>query len=316
MAINSRQDLFDYSLRQLGAPVINIEIDDAQAEDVIDTAVQFFTEYHYDGIVRDYLVQKITGTQITVSDASKYYVQDVIGSSDGHSTQALIMKIVGNVITINPQIGFTKFAVGDNIVSWNTMSSSTILAITLGDADNGYVIVGEDVVGVNKILNITSVLGSSDYLFNMQYQIMMTELQALTKAGASTYWQTMNYLGNLDFIMKKEKDFTFNRRMNRLFLEVAWGTDINVGDILVAEIYRFVDPEEFGQVYNDRWLKKYTTAQLKKMWGTNLKKYDNMILPGGLTYNGQKIFDEALVEIDKLETEMMGALAPLNFIMG
>src|ERR1035437_3324761 len=233
--LQSRQDLADFCLRQLGAPILNIEVDDAQIEDAISLGLDYYMEHHFDGITRDFLVYTLTGTKITVDNPSAFNIQDTIGSLDGLTTKALITKIENNVLTINHQIGVIKFQVNQQVMSWNTMNTAIITNIILGDEDNGYLPVDEGIVGVNKILNITSVLGSSDYLFNMQYQIMMTELQALTKAGASTYWQTMNYLGHLDFIMKKEKNFHFNRRMGRLFLDVSWGTDINTGDIVAAE---------------------------------------------------------------------------------
>jgi hypothetical protein len=150
----------------------------------------------------------------------------------------------------------------------------------------------------------------------MQYQIMMTELQALTKSGASMYYETMQYLGHLDFIMKKEKNYSFNRRMNKLMLEISWATDVKVGDIVAAEVYRIVDPEMYTKVYNDRWLKKYVTALIKKAWGSPLKKYNGIQTPGGLTYNGQQMFDEAVQEIKELEEEAINSSAPLDFFVG
>jgi hypothetical protein len=153
-------------------------------------------------------------------------------------------------------------------------------------------------------------------MFDIKYQIMLSEIQALTKSGASMYWQTMNYLGHLDFIMKKEYNFTFHRRMNRLMLEVAWGTDIKVGDIVAAEVYRAVDESAFPEVYDDIWVKRYTTALLKKQWGTNLSKYTGMQLPGGLTYNGLQIYQQAMDDIEKLEQEALYSTSPLNFEIG
>jgi len=50
---------------------------------------------------------------------------------------------------------------------------------------------------------------------------------------------------------------------------------------------------------------RYTEAHLKKQWGTNMKKFTGIPLPGGLMFNGQQIYDEAIAEIDKLEQEML-----------
>jgi len=315
MAIHTRQQLADFMLRQLGAPILVIEVDAQHLEDAIELTMQQYHEYHFDSIVRDYLIHKITGTTVVVTDATGIRKGDQLLSIDG-KTKALIADVQNNTITINHQIGYEKFFVNQVVRGSNNASSTIIESIVLGDVDNGYISAGDNIVGVTKILNITSILGSSDYMFNMQYQLMMTELQALTKGGASMYWQTMNYLGHLDFIMKKEKNYTFNRRMNRLYLEVAWGTDISVGDMVVAEVYRAIDETVFTEVYDDIWVKKYATALLKKQWGTNLKKYQGMQLPGGLTYNGQQTYDEAMIEIKNLEDEATYSSAPLEFAVG
>lgn len=317
MAIHTRQELVDYALRKLGAPVINIEIDDAQIEDCIDDAMGHYHEYHFDGIVRDFMAHKITGTVLTVASSAGFAIGDtVLSLDDGKTTRALIADVTPTSITINRQIGYDKFAINQTVKSANSQTQVVITNITLGDVDNGWITVGDNIVGVTKILNITSILGSSDYMFNMQYQIMMTELQALTKAGASSYWQTLNYLGHLDFIMKKEKNFTFHRRMNRLFLEIAWGTDVKVGDIVAAEVYRAIDEHTYEEVYDDIWLKRYVTALLKKQWGQNLSKYSGMQLPGGLTYNGDKIYQDAINDIEKLEAEALYSTSPLDFMIG
>jgi hypothetical protein len=64
MSINSREALKDYALRRLGFPVIEINVDDAQVEDRIDDALQFFAQYHFDGIEEIYLPYVITQTDI------------------------------------------------------------------------------------------------------------------------------------------------------------------------------------------------------------------------------------------------------------
>lgn len=315
MAITTRQQLADFALRQLGAPVLNIEVNDAQIEDALELTIQHYHEYHFDGIVRDYYIHKITGTVLTVADGTLFNVGDTISSIDG-ATKALISNVSVNAITINRQIGFDKFVISQTVKNVNSPTTTTISGIVIGDTDNGWIPAGDDIVGVVKILNISSILGSGDYMFNMQYQIMMTELQALTKSGASMYYQTLNYLGHLDFIMKKEKNFTFHRRMNRLMLEISWGSDVRVGDIVAAEVYRGVDETIFTEVYDDIWVKRYFTALLKKQWGVNLSKYTGMQLPGGLTYNGLQIYDQAMQDIQKLEDEALYSTSPLNFEVG
>jgi len=315
MAINSRQQLADYALRHLGGGINNIEITPEQIEDAISDGLHWFVEYHFDGIERDFLVHKITGTKLYVDDATGFKVGTKVSAIDG-KTFAEIVEVSTNTITINRQIGYEKFVINQEVKNSDLTYTTIIRSIVLGDVDNGWIEAGDNIIGVTRILNITSILGSSDYMFNMQYQIMMTELQALTKAGASMYWQTMNYLGHLDFIMKKEKNFSFNRRMNRLTLEIAWGTDVRVGDIVAAEVYRSIDENEFTEIYDDIWLKKYVTALMKKQWGSNLKKYKGIQLPGGLIYDGQTTYDEAVQEIKDLQEEAIYSSAPLAFFVG
>jgi len=315
MAINSRQQLADFALRQLGGGINNIEITPEQIEDNIALAIEHYQEYHFDGIVRDYLVHKISGTKLFLDDTTGFKVGTKVSAMD-NKTFAEIVEVSTNTITINRQIGYEKFVINKEVKNSELSSTTFIREIVLGDVDNGWIEAGENIIGVIRILNITSVLGSSDYMFNMQYQIMMTELQALTKAGASMYWQTLNYLGHLDFILKKEKNFSFNRRMNRLMLEIAWGTDVRVGDIVAAEVYHTIDEEKYTEVYNDIWLKNYVTALFKKQWGTNLKKYKGMQLPGGLVYDGQTTYDEAVQEIKNLQDDAIISSAPLSFFIG
>ena len=96
----------------------------------------------------------------------------------------------------------------------------------------------------------------------------------------------------------------FNRKQNRLFLETNWDDKFEVNDIMIVEAYRILDPTTYTEVYDDMFLKKYTTALIKRQWGENLKKFEGVQLPGGVTLNGKTIYDEAVDEITKIEEEM------------
>lgn len=316
--IQTRQDFADYCIRQLGGGVINVEVSDDQIDDSIDAAMQYFHEYHFDGIERDYYFYQLQGTKITVADASSFNSGDTLYSMSG-ATTALIASVdkVNNILTTNKQMGIIKFSVGDTVRGGNPGGPTTTISnIVLGDPDLGYIPAAGNIVGVKKILNITSILGSADYMFNVQYQIMLSEVQNLVSQGVSYFYNVQQYLGYLDFVMKKEKDFRFNRRMNRLYLDIAWSVDVRVGDVVIAEVYRALDEDQFPEVYQDIWLRKYTTALIKKIWGGNLRKYQNMQLPGGVTFNGQQIYDEAAQEIATLENEAIYSTSPLEFMVG
>lgn len=315
MAITSRQDLAEYCLRKLGGGVINIEVSADQLDDRVEDAIEYFTEYHFDGIMRDYFVHRITATELVVSDSSGFNPNDTLVCVD-KNIRVSLNSINGNTLKLNYCHGpfGNPLAVGDVIT--NGTVSQTIDSITLGTADKGYVDVDDMVVGVMKVVNLSSVLSSGDYMFNAQYQIMMSEIHNLTSGGTQYLYGMMTYLGHLDYILRKEKDFRFNRRMNKVYVDVGWESELKIGDYMVLEVYRALDDSVYSEMLNDRWLKEYTTALIKLQWGQNVKKFQGMQLPGGLVYSGQQIFDEATKEIEILRDEAIGAGAPLEFIMG
>ena len=108
----------------------------------------------------------------------------------------------------------------------------------------------------------------------------------------------------LDHILVGEKPLRFNQHDNRLYVDMDWKNDLAVGEFLVIEAYRKMDPETHTDVYNDIFLKRYVTSLFKKQWGANLSKFDGVAMIGGVTLNGRQIYSEALQDIEKLETEI------------
>lgn len=309
MDIDSRQELVDYALRQLGGGVINVEITPEQIEDAVSDAIQYYQEYHFDGIERDYIKYQINGTVIKVADPIGFSVDDKITTVEGGS--ANIIAISDTSITIDKIQGVTFKST--NLIT-NGIVSTTITSIKLGPMELGYMEVPENVFSILRVVNTTGVLQSQDILFNVQYQIVSNEIRNITSGSANYLYSTMNYLGHLDYILRKEKSFRFNRRINRIYFDESW--DMKVGSWYVFEVYFALDPEIYNEVYNDRWLKRYTTAKIKRIVGTNLKKYNGLSLPGGITYSGQQMYDEAMQEIAELELDATGNGAPLNFCVG
>jgi hypothetical protein len=186
----------------------------------------------------------------------------------------------------------------------------------LGPLDLKYLQVDDTVQGVRKVINLSSVLTNSEYMFSAQYQVMLSEIQNLASGSTQYLYSTMGYLAHLDFLLKKEKDFRFNRRMNKVFLDINWDADVKPNEYLVLEVYRYVDDDMYSEVLNDIWLKKYTTASIKKRWGASLKKFEGVQLPGGVTYTGQQIYNEATEEMEKLEQDLVTQYSPLGFDIG
>ena len=308
MPITSRQGLADYALRSLGAPVLNIEIDDEQIDDAVETAILFFKEYHPDGIFRDYLKHKITGTVLTLDNASLITKSMIVISGNIAVT---VQSVTGNTIVISKQLGDARLAIG-NIITFPG-GTATIISIVLGDVDNEWLPMDEGIVGISKIIPFA---GYSDGLFDITYQLRMNDLRNLHTGTMAYFNASMSYLGLLDFMLRKEKQFRFNRRMNRLYLDINWKDDMQVDTYLVVEVQTAIDDSVFTGILNDIWLKKLVCAEMKKYWGSNLRKYNGVQLLGGVTLDGERILSEAVGEIAVIEQEIINNQAPLEFQLG
>ena len=187
--------------------------------------------------------------------------------------------------------------------------------ITADDKTNKYLSVSDAITGIVNIFPFSS--SSTTNLFDIRYQLRLTDLYDLTDVNLSRYGMIQSRLGDIDKMLVGAHPFDYNRHMDRIYIHMDWTNDIKVDEYLILECYRILDPETYKQIYNDRWLKRYTTSLIKKQWGLNLIKYDGMTLPGGLTYSGSTILDAATEEISTLEEEIhLTFELPLNFIVG
>lgn len=171
-------------------------------------------------------------------------------------------------------------------------------AVTL-DAQNNSV----NIVGVTRVFPITDSINSTN-MFDLRYQLRLNELYDFTSASYINYTLTMQHLRSLEIMFTGEVPIRFQRHMHKLFCDWGWGTAVSAGSVVIAECYAMINPSDYESVWNDRWLKEYATALIKRTWGNNLKKFAGVQLPGGVTLNGDKIFQEAIEEIKALEEEM------------
>ena len=250
----TRETLKQYALRALGKPVIEINVDDDQLEDRLDEALQYFAQYHYEGIRRTYLKY-----QYTAADKTR--------------------------MTSNSSESVTKNSV---TTSWKE--------------GNNFLVVPESVISVINIFPFSN--KSNMNLFDVRYQLRLNDLYDFSSTSIINYDIVLRHLDFLDHILVGEKPLRFNQHDNRLYVDMDWKNDLAVGEFLVIEAYRKLDPEQFTDVYNDIYLKRYVTALFKKQWGANLSKFDGVAMIGGVTLNGRQIYSEALQDIDKLETEI------------
>jgi hypothetical protein len=175
--------------------------------------------------------------------------------------------------------------------------------ITADDLVNQYIpITSNNVYGINKIL----VLPSSNPLsmWNVKYQIFLNEIYNYNATSYTGYVLTQQHLRNIEMLFTGEVPIRFNRLTNKLYLDLDWRKDIAVGDFIIIDCYVAIDETTNTRIWNDRFLKRYTTALFKRQWGENLKKFGGIQLIGGTTLNGQTLYDEAVQEIDKIQAEM------------
>jgi len=178
--------------------------------------------------------------------------------------------------------------------------------LTTTDITNKYITVPEALIGITRIFRISSSSNVTN-LFNIRYQIHLNDLFDYTASTYVPYVTAMRHVESLEEIFVGDKPIRFNRHKDILYIDMDWSTDVSSGNYLILDGYNTIDPEVYTDVYNDGWLKKYTTSLIKRQWGENLKKFEGMQLPGGITFNGQKIWEEAESEIIKMEEELINS---------
>ena len=315
---SSRENLIDYCKRRLGFPVIDINVDDDQVEDRIDDALQFFQDYHYDAIQKIYLKHRVSQTDIDrqyidMTQASGVAtVTSGSASVSGSGTNFAAEFSAGvTQLTINGETKLVSSINGTNSMTMNSAFSANASSVPIS-------IVGASdlITGVTRIFSLSSTNATVN-MFDLRYQLRLHELYDFTSTSYVNFVLTQQHLRTLDMLFSGEQPIRFNRHQNRLYIDFQWGTDIQSGEYLVIEAYRIIDPDSYTNVYNDRWLKRYSTALIKRQWGLNLKKFGGIQLPGGVQLNGQQIYDEAESEIATLEQEMQDKYeVPPEFILG
>jgi hypothetical protein len=187
------------------------------------------------------------------------------------------------------------------------------------DANNvvdKYITLPENIIGAVRVFPIADPIVRSDDLFNIRYQIALNDLYSLTSVSMVPYYMTMEHLALISELLVGQQPIRYNRHKDRLYVDMDW-TRVNVGEYLLVEAYEIVDPNEYNQVWSDRWLQNYCTAKIKYQWGSNLTKFTGMSLPGGVQFNGEKILGDAQQEIEKMESEMISSYSlPVTDMIG
>jgi len=249
----TRQELKDYCLRSLGAPVIEINVDDQQVEDRIDEALRYFIDWYSFASEKRYYKY-----QVTAQDKTNGYINTDSIAADGEK-----------IISIS-----RVFQVGFNL----------------------------------QLNNV----------FNVRYQMALNDFYGLRtgQMNLNFFVSTMQYIEMLQQLLDPEKQTQFSRYANKLTIHMNW-QDFVTGQFLLIEAYTSLDPDTYSEIYDDPMLKKYATALIKRQWGANLSKFEGIPLPGNITFNGQRIYQEALEEITKIEEDvLLKYQEPPDFITG
>lgn len=243
--ISSRIELIEYCYRQLGAPLVEINVTDEQADDAIDSALGFMTEYYFDGIEKQYLKHQVTAL----------------------------------------------------------------------DIERGWIELPDSIFGVNRIFSWAGTAGDSS-IFDLEYQLRMNDLRDLTSTSMVYYSQVMSHIALLDNLLNTQKQFRWNKITGKVYIDQNWSVKMTLGEYLIFDCYSALDPEEAPRYWDDRYLKKLCVAKIKRQWGTNIKKFQGITLPGGITLDGQGMYEEGKQEIEDVENDLMLKQAPLEFVVG
>ncbi|MDR3503117.1 MAG: hypothetical protein P4L79_11125 [Legionella sp.] len=172
-------------------------------------------------------------------------------------------------------------------------------AVTQNDITNRYITLPDNIIGAVDIFPLDSSY-STDNMFDVRYQLALNEMWSLTSVDLVPFYMTYQNIQFIEQLLVGKKPFRYSRFTNNFYIDFDWN-NMGIGEYLVINAFQVVDPDSFTKMWADRWLFKYTTALIKRQWGSNLKKYKNASLPGGIQFNGQAIYDEGDEEVKYLE---------------
>ena len=292
---NTRASFKEYCLRSLGKPVIDINVDEDQIEDRIDEAVQYFSQYHTDGVERMYLKYKVTAEdKVRLRKNKDFNVIEPGTYADNIELED----------ATNTNLGGDQPSKGDLIKEDGTpihLEDSNIVETTYQENQN-YLVIPEAVLSVINVFPLSDRANLN--MFDVRYQLRLNDLYDFSSTSIVHYEMTMRHLDFLDHILVGEKPIRFNTLSNRLYIDMDWNEDIDVDEYLIIECYRQLDPTQHTRMFDDIMLKRYATALIKRQWGQNLSKFNGTAMLGGVTLNGPELFSTAISEQQKLEEEI------------
>ena len=287
--------------------------------------MQFFQEYHFDGVERTYVKHQVTGStlKLTANLGGNFTKGETLtGGTSGATAEFQKTDATAQFLEIE-QVKTGTFQASETVTGSISGATATLGAsdfYTKGDIENGYFPVSNNIIGINRVFNFGGAATNNTkdgQLFDLMYQFRMNDLYDLMGADMIYYSVVQTHLSTLEQQLVGQRQIRWNRKTDRLYVDTDWYKTYNIGDYIVAEAYAILDPNTYTEVYDDMFLKKYTTALFKKQWGDNLKKFAGIQMPGGVTLNGETIYNEAVQEIQAIEQEMqLKYELPPQFMIG
>lgn len=299
----TRQEFKDYCLRQLGFPVIDINVDDDQVDDRIDEALQYFRDYHFDGVEKIYMRYKLTQADI---DRHWIYVPSaVIGITSvwpfDDSNSTVNMFDLRYQLRLHDLYDFTSVSYVPYEITMQHIR--TIQLLFTGTPQFRY---NRHMGKLYIDLDWLRFVKEDSWIVVECYRQLEPDLITLT-GTANVSSSSNNVVGTgtyfyKDFVVGDE--LVINSEARRI-VNIDSDTSINVSNAYsVTSNNNTIVKTGLSSVWNDRFLKRYGTALIKRQWGNNLKKFAGIQMPGGVSLNGQQIYDEADAEIKMIEEDM------------
>jgi len=312
----SRTEFKEYCLEQLGAPVLEINLAEEQIQNQIDYALSKYAEYHFDGTIKHYYKYQVVANLFSdaihhltlVSGGTGYSNSDtVVFSSNGHHALSANAEATittngnGTITAVNLANNGAGYATTPTISITTSGGSGASITAELG----GYIELPENIIGISRVFPLSYLSTGAD-MFSINYQMALNNIYTLTNSQLVPYYMSMQHLQLFHDVLVGQTPFRYNKNHNRLYIDKA-KQRLTLGEYIVFECYNVLDPDTYTDIWKDRWLIRYATELMKKQWGTNLKKFSGMMLPGGIVFSGQTIYDEAVEELKVLDDELLNS---------
>ena len=235
--------------------------------------------------------------------------------------QYCLRRLGGEVININVSDNQVEDRIDEAISFWTDFHTDATFRhyykyqVQAADIANQYIVLPPNIIGAVGIYDVGDGM-SMNNIFDIRYQISLNDLYTLTSVSMVPYYMAFQHIQLLEQLLVGFKPIRYNRISNILHIDMDW-QNIGVGNFFIVDSYATVDATTYPKVWADRMLMRYATALIKRQWGEQLKKFGQMAMPGGVIFNGQQIFDEAIKEIAEVENTIRTTYEkPPEFFIG